>query len=373
MNNYVGIRLLIVFGTRPELIKLIPIIINLKNNKRFIVSICNTGQHKELTEDLIKDFDIKINYDLSVMEKNQSLASITSKVLLGVSLLLKDTNTQYVMVHGDTTSAFASSLAAFYLGVEIIHIEAGLRTFDRFSPLPEEFNRVGISLMANYHFAPTKNTKLNLEKQGIESKDIFVTGNTVIDLLKLSYSKNFVSKELDWTGSGNFMLMTAHRRENLKHMKNMFSAVRDVLIENKHIKLIYPIHKNPLLRQIAYEMFSDIENVLIIEALDVRSFHNLMARSYLVVSDSGGVQEEAPSFGVPIVLLRKSTERPEGINNGIILAGVEYSSIKSILTLLINDGSYYENTKPKFNPFGDGKASERIIKEIIKIHENRSI
>lgn len=364
------IKLLLVFGTRPELIKLIPVIRLLEIDQRYDLVVCNTSQHKELLSGIIQDYSVKINHDLDVMRENQSLSGITNSVLSGISHLIGEVNPDFIIVHGDTTTAYASSLAAFYMNTRVLHIEAGLRTHDRFSPFPEEFNRTSISLMSFFHFAPTKNAYNNLINFGIEPSQILVTGNTVIDLVKLSFDSNFECDELTWVGQQKFILFTAHRRENLDHMEEMFRAIRDVMIEFSYIKMVYPIHKNPKVKKIAYKYFLDLDNVLMIEALDVRSFHNLMARSYFVVSDSGGVQEEAPTFGVPVVLMRTSTERPEGLDKGIILSGVTYSGIQETVMKLLKDKEFYQKSKPKFNPFGDGNASNRIIDALNRISES---
>lgn len=367
------IRLLMVFGTRPEAIKLVPLIKNLKLDSKFELIICNTSQHKELLQSVINDYGVEIDYDLNVMQSNQSLESITIKVIEGVSNLIRLINPHYVLVHGDTTTTFSSSLAAFYNQVKVLHIEAGLRTFNRYSPFPEEFNRTAVSLMAYFHFAPTSNAAKNLIKEGVDHVKILVTGNTIIDLVSLSFNSNFKSPILDWVGEHKFVVLTAHRRENLLYMPELFRAVRDSMLNNPSMKLVYPIHKNPKIIEMANTYLSDVDNIRIVDPLDTNSFHNVLARSYFVITDSGGVQEEAPTFNIPVVLLRTSTERPEALNKGIILAGVEYSKIVEVVNKLINDSVYYDNSKPLENPFGDGKASARIIEKIKSLNENSSI
>jgi UDP-N-acetylglucosamine 2-epimerase (non-hydrolysing) len=367
------INVLIVFGTRPEAIKMVPLIGLLKNDDRFNTLVCNSSQHFELVESVIKEYKIVVDYDLKVFEKGQSLESITIKVIEGISNLIRLTNPHYVLVHGDTTTTFSSSLAAFYNQVKVLHVEAGLRTFNRYSPFPEEFNRTAVSLMAYFHFAPTSNAAENLIKEGVDCNKILVTGNTIIDLVSLSYNSNFKSPILDWIGEDKFIVLTAHRRENLMFMPELFRAIRDSMLNNPSIKLVYPIHKNPKIIEMANTYLSDVDNIRIVDPLDTNSFHNILARSYFVITDSGGVQEEAPTFNIPVVLLRTSTERPEALNKGIILAGVEYSRIVEVVNKLIDDSFYYLNSKPLNNPFGDGKASARIIEKIKSLNENSSI
>jgi UDP-N-acetylglucosamine 2-epimerase (non-hydrolysing) len=367
------IRLLMVFGTRPEAIKLIPLIKKVQEDSNVELIICNTSQHKELLYPVINDYGIKIDYDLNVMDHNQSLSSITIKILDGVSKLLDSIKPDFILVHGDTTTTFTASLAAFYNQTKIIHIEAGLRTFNRFSPYPEEFNRTALSLMAYFHFSPTYNSEANLIKEGISPDKILVTGNTVVDLVKISYEPQFSSPILEWTGNDKFILLTAHRRENLVHLPEMFRAIRDLMLDNPDLKLVYPIHKNPKIIEIANSYFSSIQNVRIVDSLDPKSFHNILARSYFVITDSGGIQEEAPTFSIPVVLMRTSTERPEALDKGIILTGVDYSTIKKVTSQLINDPYYYESAKPLLNPFGDGFASDRILNKIKSLYEDCTI
>lgn len=364
------LKLLMVFGTRPEAIKLVPLINKIKLNPSFELVICNTSQHKELLQSVITDFNIKIDYDLKVMESNQTLDSITIKVIEGVSKIIRSINPAYLVVHGDTTTTFAASLAAFYNQIKILHIESGLRTFDRFSPFPEEFNRTSVTLMSDFHFAPTTNAKENLIREGINPETIVVTGNTIVDLVIQSFDDNFTSPILDWVGDEKFLLLTAHRRENLPHMSEMFKAIRDVMLKYTEFKLVYPIHKNPRIIELAKKYFRDVKNIKIVDALGTKTFHNFLARSYFVVTDSGGVQEEAPSFNIPVVLMRASTERPEALDNGIILAGVEYKEISTIMNRLMSDKQFYNRAKPLTNPFGDGFAADRIVEKIKRIHEN---
>lgn len=368
-----SIKVLIVFGTRPEAIKLIPVIKKLENDKRFNLIVCNTSQHKELLSGIISNYDIPVNYDLNIMKKKQTLDIISTKVTIGVTKLLNEINPDFVIVHGDTTTAFGTSLAAFYKNIKILHIEAGLRTFDRMSPFPEEFNRSAISLMSYFHFAPTQIAYKNLIEEKVNSSKVLITGNTVIDQAKMSYDSKFSSVELVWVKDSKFILFTAHRRENIKFMDDMFSAMKSIMLDNKDLKMIYPVHMNPIVRELAIKYFQDVENVLLTSPLSLKSFHNLMARSYIVVSDSGGVQEEASYFGIPVVLMRTSTERPEGLGKGIILAGVNYEKIQDTVNKLISNNNYYKENIPLSSPFGDGNASNRIIEAIVLLNENSSI
>jgi len=361
-----NIKILIIFGTRPEVIKLIPVINELRRRKGFDVSICNTSQHKEMVQELIADFSIKVDFDLDIMTKSQALSQITYKVMIGLNDVIDSIKPDFIIVHGDTTTAFTSALSAFYLQIPVLHVEAGLRTFDLQSPFPEEFNRTAISLLSMHHFAPTTNARENLINQGVKDSSITVTGNTVIDLLKESYQSNYSDTNLDWVGEGKFFLITAHRRENKIYMEGMFRGIRKILINFSSIKAIFPVHKNPFIQELANKHLSDLQNVRLIEPLRVKSFHNLMARSYFVVSDSGGIQEEAPSFNVPVALMRENTERPEGIGHGIVLIGVKESEIYEGLSKLIEDYTYYESVKPLNNPFGDGNAAIRIVNRIEK-------
>lgn len=367
------ITILIVFGTRPEAIKLVPVINILKTHPRFHLIICNSSQHLELLDSVIKDYEINVDYDLKIFQKGQSLSSITIKVIDGVSNLLEIIKPDYLIVHGDTTTAFASTLAAFYNGTRVIHIEAGLRTHNKHSPFPEEFNRVAVSLIADFNFAPTEVSLDNLIKEGVSRSKILVTGNTIVDLASLSYDTDFKSPILDWSNKDRFIMLTAHRRENLVHMPSLFAAIRDVILKNPTIKLVYPIHKNPKIIKLADTYFNGVKNIRIVDALDTKTFHNLLARSYFVVTDSGGIQEEAPTFKIPVVLIRTSTERPEALGKGIILAGVEYTKISSIMNQLINDSDYYMDARPSMNPFGDGLASIRIVEKIQSLYENSSV
>jgi UDP-N-acetylglucosamine 2-epimerase (non-hydrolysing) len=365
--NNANIKILIIFGTRPEVIKLIPVINEFRRRKGFDVSICNTSQHKEMVQELIADFSIKVDFDLDIMTKSQTLTQITYKVMNGVNDVINSIRPDFVIVHGDTTTAFASALAAFYLQTQVLHVEAGLRTFDLQSPFPEEFNRTAISLLSKHHFAPTAIACENLINQGIKNSLITVTGNTVIDLLEESYENNYSDANLDWVGDDKFFLITAHRRENKIYMEGMFRGIRKILIDFPNIKSIFPVHKNPYIQELANKHFSDLQNALLIEPLRVKSFHNLMARSHFVVSDSGGIQEEAPSFKVPVALMRENTERPEGIGHGVVLIGIKESDIYNGLSRLIEDAAYYESLKPSDNPFGDGKAAIRIVNQIEKL------
>jgi UDP-N-acetylglucosamine 2-epimerase (non-hydrolysing) len=367
VNNLIVPKILIVFGTRPEVIKLIPVINELKGRKKIDLYVCNTSQHREMVQELIADYSIKVDYDLDIMTKSQTLSQITYRVMQGISDILDSIKPDFVIVHGDTTTAFAAALASFYLEKRVLHVEAGLRTFNLQSPFPEEFNRTAISFLSFHHFAPTNNAKDNLVLQGVKDSFITVTGNTVIDLLHESYSPNYSDSNLHWIGKSRFFLITAHRRENRQYMEKMFLGIRKVLIDFPSVKAVFPVHKNPVVRELAHKIFEGLENILLIEPLSVKSFHNIMARAYFVVSDSGGIQEEAPSFQVPVALMRENTERPEGIGNGVILVGVKENDIYSGLSKLLEDSMYYSSVKPINNPFGDGNSANRIVDVIEKL------
>jgi UDP-N-acetylglucosamine 2-epimerase (non-hydrolysing) len=364
MIKYVNNKVLIVFGTRPELIKLIPVIKELTNQNRIESYICNTSQHKEMVSELLALFSIKIDYDIDVMKKSQSLSHITQKVLVGVSEILTVLNPRFVIVHGDTTSAFSAALAAFYQNIEVIHVEAGLRTFNIYSPFPEEFNRVSIDTVSRMNFAPTKNAFDNLIASGIDSSRIVITGNTSVDMIKFTYQSNYSDPNLEWVNEDKYIVLTAHRRENIKFMNGMFSAIRKILLDFRDIKAIFPVHMNPLVRDLSTKYFSDIDNIRLIDPVNVITFHNIIARSYFVVTDSGGIQEETPSFNIPLVLMRENTERPEGLEKGIIIAGTTEEKIYSTVRRLLSEEDFYISSLPQSNPFGDGNASVRIVKTI---------
>ncbi len=360
-------KVMLVFGTRPEAIKMCPLAIELKKHPNIQTKVCVTGQHREMLEQVLDVFGIVPDYDLSIMKDNQTLFSITTGILDKLRPILEQEKPDIILVHGDTTTTFAASLAAFYLGIKIGHVEAGLRTYNLQSPFPEEFNRQAVSIIANYNFAPTEIAKNNLISEGVSTNTIFVTGNTAIDALKTTVRKDYQHPLFEWLDNSKLILITAHRRENLGiPMENMFRAIKRVLDENPDVKAIYPIHKNPRVRNIANDIFGDNPtNIKIIEPLEVLDFHNFMNKSYLILTDSGGIQEEAPSLGKPVLVMRDTTERPEGISAGTLkLVGTDESSIYKYFTLLLTNSTEYVKMSQASNPYGDGTASQKIAKII---------
>ena len=309
------IKVMSIFGTRPEAIKMAPLVKELDNRKEIESIVCVTAQHREMLDQVLKTFDIKPDYDLNIMKQGQSLSEITSRALLGLEEVIKEVKPDIVLVHGDTTTTFAGALAAFYNQVSIGHVEAGLRTYDKYSPFPEEMNRQMVDSMTDLYFAPTETSKENLLKQNISEDKIYITGNTAIDAMSTTVKENYSHKELEWIKPGERMiLLTAHRRENLgEPMRHIFKAIRRIVDEFDDVKVIYPIHLNPLVRSIANEIFNGCDKVKLIEPLEVFDFHNFQNKSYIILTDSGGIQEEAPSLGKPVLVLRDTTERPEGI------------------------------------------------------------
>ena len=355
-------KILLVFGTRPEAIKMCPLVRELKSRECFDIKVCLTGQHKEMLYSVLSDFKVKADYNLSIMQGGQSLFEITDKITAGLRPILTELRPDIVLVHGDTTTAFATALSCFYLKISVGHVEAGLRTYNSQSPYPEEFNRRAISIIANYHFSPTEGARENLIAEGQPSESIFVTGNTGIDALKTTINENYNCELFNSLKGKKIILITAHRRENLgEPMRNMFRAINRVIMENSDVVAVYPIHMNPEVRRIANEILGQDKRIKIIEPLDVSGFHNLMARSYLVLTDSGGIQEEAPSLGIPVLVMRNTTERPEGIAAGTIkLVGTDEDGIyEAFSNLLINDAEYSKMARAK-NPYGDGQASKKI-------------
>ena len=364
-------KILIIFGTRPEAIKMAPLINELKTRKTFNVKVCVTGQHKQMLNQVLETFSIIPDYDLAIMKENQSLFDITTCILQQINGILSNEHPNLVLVHGDTTTAFSTALSCFYLHIPLGHVEAGLRTHNIWSPFPEEFNRRAISLICRYNFAPTELAKKNLIEEGINQDSIFVTGNTVIDALKTTVFNGYTHSEIEWAEDSKMILLTAHRRENIgEPMKNMFKAIRKVLDEHHDIKIIYPIHMNPVVRQIANEIFDNEDRIHLIEPLDVIDFHNFQNKCYMVLTDSGGIQEEAPSLGKPVLVMRDTTERPEGVAAGTLrLVGTDEESIYNNFTLLLENHDEYKKMINAKNPYGDGFASRRIA-DIIENIEN---
>lgn len=354
---------MLVFGTRPEAIKMCPLVNELKRRGTFDVLVCVTGQHRQMLDQVLSAFDVKPDYDLSIMKQKQTLFDITINVLDGIRKVLTEERPDLVLVHGDTTTTFAAALACFYLQIPVGHVEAGLRTYDIFSPYPEEFNRQAVSIVTAYNFAPTKRAKENLIREGKNPDSIYVTGNTAIDALKTTVRNEYSHPELEWASGSRLILITAHRRENLgKPMQHMFKAIRRVMDEHPDVKAIYPIHMNPLIRQTADEVFRGDDRIHLIEPLDVIDFHNFMARSCMILTDSGGIQEEAPSLGKPVLVMRDTTERPEGIAAGTLkLVGTNEDTIYKEFTRLLDDDEEYAQMAHASNPYGDGHACERIV------------
>ena len=348
-----------------------PLVNELKLYENINVTVCVTGQHKEMLDQVLNVFDVKPEYNLKIMKKNQSLFEITNSILVGMKDILLREKPDLVLVHGDTTTTFATALSCFYLQIPIAHVEAGLRTKQIYSPFPEEFNRQAVSLIAKYHFAPTLRAKQNLIAEGKSEEDIYITGNTAIDALNTTVKADYSSNLIDWAKGSKLILVTAHRRENLgKPMKNMFSAIRRIINEHSDVKAIYPVHLNPKIQNLALEFFRDESRMKLVAPLDVIEFHNILARSYMVLTDSGGIQEEAPSLGVPVLVMRDTTERPEGIIAGTLkLVGTEEKNIYTNFKKLIESPEEYSKMKNAVNPYGDGTACNKIL-EILRRKEN---
>jgi len=355
-------KILVVFGTRPEAIKMCPLVNELKKRKKLKIIVCVTGQHKEMLEQVLNVFNVVPDYDLSIMKERQNLFDVTSNVLLGIKNVLELEKPDLVLVHGDTSTTFAASLASFYLQIPVGHVEAGLRTYNLKSPFPEEFNRQVVSIISKYNFAPTDTAKRNLISELKDPSSIYVTGNTAIDALKTTVKSIYNHPILEWAKNSRLIMITAHRRENLgEPMRNMFKAIKRIINEFPDIKAVYPIHMNPVVRETADLIFKDNERIRIIDPLEVVDFHNFLNASYLILTDSGGIQEEAPSLGKPVLVMRDTTERPEGIEAGTLkLVGTSEENIYiNFKELLINEVEYKRMAKAN-NPYGDGHACERI-------------
>ena len=355
-------KIMLVFGTRPEAIKMCPLVKELKRRKNVQTLVCVTGQHRGMLQQVLDAFEVEPDYDLAIMQERQTLFDITTRVLQGMKDVLEKERPDAVLVHGDTSTTFAAALACFYLQIPVGHVEAGLRTYNLLSPYPEEFNRQCVSILASWNFAPTPLSRDNLIREGKKPDSIYVTGNTVIDALKTTVRENYTHPELDWAGDSRLILLTAHRRENLgAPMHAMFRAIRRVVEEHKDVKALYPIHMNPVVREAADEELSGCDRIRLTEPLEVLDCHNLMARSYLILTDSGGIQEEAPSLGKPVLVMRDTTERPEGIQAGTLkLVGTDEETIYREFTKLLDDRSAYDEMAHAENPYGDGQACERI-------------
>ena len=355
-------KIMLVFGTRPEAIKICPLILELRKRPSLQTVVCVTAQHRQMLDQVLETFRIVPDYDLNLMKDRQTLFDITSGILSSVREVLEKEQPDVVLVHGDTTTTFAAALACFYLRIPVGHVEAGLRTYNIDSPYPEEFNREAVGIISQYNFAPTPLARDNLLREGKDPGTVYVTGNTVIDAMQHTVRPDYTHPELDWVGAGRLIFITAHRRENLgEPMRHMFRAIRRVLEEHPECRAVYPIHMNPIVRQAAEEELSGCSRIHIIEPLDVLDCHNFEARSYLCLTDSGGIQEECPSYGVPVLVMRDTTERPEGVTAGTLkLVGTGEESIYRTFRLLLENREEYEKMSHACNPYGDGRACARI-------------
>lgn len=355
-------KVMVVFGTRPEAIKMCPLVKELKTRKGLDTIVCVTGQHRQMLDQVLDAFHVVPDYDLSIMKDKQTLFDVTINILEKMKAVLEEVKPDVVLVHGDTSTTFVTALACFYLQIPVGHVEAGLRTYNIYSPYPEEFNRQAVGIVSNYNFAPTEMSKNNIIKEGKDAASIYVTGNTAIDALKTTVREDYTHEQLEWASDSRLIMITAHRRENLgEPMRHMFNAIKRIIDEHPDIKAIYPIHMNPVVRETANEILGDCDRIRIIEPLEVLDFHNFLSRSYLILTDSGGIQEEAPSLGKPVLVMRDTTERPEGIAAGTLkLVGTDEEVIYKTFKQLLEDQKEYDKMSKASNPYGDGFASKRI-------------
>lgn len=355
-------KVMAVFGTRPEAIKMCPLVNELKNRDEIEIIVCVTGQHRQMLDQVLNTFNVIPKYDLEIMKNKQTLFDVTINILNKIKNILEEERPDLVLVHGDTSTTFATALACFYLQIAVGHVEAGLRTYNIYSPYPEEFNRQAVSIIAKYNFTPTEISKRNLIKEGKTESSIYITGNTAIDALKSTVKDDYTHPELEWAKGSRLIMLTAHRRENLgEPLYQMFRAIKRIVDENKDVKVIYPIHMNPKVRKAANDIFKNEDRIHIIEPLDVLDFHNFLARSYLILTDSGGIQEEAPSLGKPVLVMRDTTERPEGIKAGTLkLVGTREEKIYEEFKLLLENKDEYNKMSKASNPYGDGTACKKI-------------
>lgn len=355
-------KVMVVFGTRPEAIKMCPLVKELKTREKLETVVCVTGQHRQMLDQVLDAFHVVPDYDLSIMKDKQTLFDVTINILEKMKAVLEEVEPDVVLVHGDTSTTFVTALACFYMQIPVGHVEAGLRTYNIYSPYPEEFNRQVVGTVAKYNFAPTEMSKDNLIKEGKDVSSIYVTGNTAIDALKTTVRDDYTHEQLEWASGSRLIMITAHRRENLgEPMRHMFKAIKRIIDEHPDIKAIYPIHMNPVVRETANEILGDCDRIRVIEPLEVLDFHNFLSRSYLILTDSGGIQEEAPSLGKPVLVMRDTTERPEGIAAGTLkLVGTDEDVIYKTFKQLLEDKNEYEKMSHASNPYGDGFASKRI-------------
>lgn len=361
-------KIMLVFGTRPEAIKMCPLVKELKTRENVKTIVCVTGQHREMLNQVLECFDVVPDYNLDIMQDKQTLFDITVNIMQKIKVVLEQEKPDIVLVHGDTTTTFVSALSAFYMQIPVGHVEAGLRTYNIYSPYPEEVNRQATSIIAKYNFAPTELSKQNLIKEGKDEETVYVTGNTAIDALKTTVRNEYSHPILEWVGNSKLLMLTAHRRENLgKPLENMFTAIKRIVEENNNIKVIYPVHKNPKVQEIAQKILGNNENIKLIDPLDVLDFHNFLAKSHIILTDSGGIQEEAPSLGKPVLVMRDTTERPEGIKAGTLkLVGTDTDTIYKAIKELLTNKCEYDKMSKASNPYGDGFASKRIADILCK-------
>ncbi len=373
------IKVVTIFGTRPEAIKMAPLIKELEKNEHIVSKVCVTAQHREMLDQVLKLFEIVPDFDLNIMQTRQTLTGITNRVLEGLEEIFSETKPDIVLVHGDTTTTFAGSLAAFYQKIQVGHVEAGLRTFDKYFPFPEEMNRKLTGAIADMHFAPTSGSKDNLLREGIAEKDIYVTGNTVIDAMEYTVEDNYVfeTEELNRIDYRNkkVIMVTAHRRENWgAGIENICGALKSIVEKNEDVEIVYLVHLNPVVKDVVYRILGGSDRVHLLTPLDTKETHNLMNRCYMVMTDSGGLQEEAPHLGKPVLVLRDVTERPEAVQAGTVkLVGTDFDAIVESADQLLNDSEHYAGMSRAINPYGDGKASKRIVNAILKYFNVKNV
>ena len=367
------IKVMTVFGTRPETIKMAPVVKELKRREEIETIVCVTAQHRQMLDQVLDIFGITPDYDLNIMKAGQTLSDITARVLKGMEEVIKEAEPDIVLVHGDTSTTFSAALAAFYNETDVGHVEAGLRTYNKYSPFPVELNRQFVGNIADLHFAPTERSKENLLREGKKESGIIVTGNTAIDALQTTVREDYRHEVTEWGADSRLLVLTAHRRENLgEPMRQMFRAIRRIVDEYPDVKVVYPVHLNPVVASTAKEVFEDCNRVKLIQPLDVIDFHNILNKSYLILTDSGGIQEEAPSLGKPVIVLRDTTERPEGVEAGTLkLAGTDEKVLYGMVKELLENEEEYEKMSRASNPYGDGKASKRIVDEIVRRYSEK--